>query len=223
MLSTMRSGSTLLKALLSVPEDVSNLPETNFQRFQSADASKRIAALAPEPIILLKRPAWFNEGRRYPKLPNARGIKRIILARDVHANLLSLRKMAYRKLERCMPVFLDKWMAKYYWARVYGTLAERFPKDDPSNYWIRYEDLVQEPIHYTKELFEFIGSSQAEGIDNYARPGSYDWKWGTDDGGHKIKSLKVQASPIPPRAMEILENVKGIPDVSTTRRKLGYR
>lgn len=218
----MRSGSTLLKALLSTPEDVSNLPETDFQKYQSADAERRLRALASEPIVLLKRPAWFHEGRRYPRLPNVAETRRVILARDVHSNLLSLRKMAYRKAEPLAPRFLDDWMAVYYWSRVYDALSERFPKDDPSNFWIRYEDLVRDPVRHTAELFRFLGSKHPHGIDRYEKPSNYEWKWGTDDGGHKIKSLRVQANPVPAKATEILKHVSRIPSVQATRRKLGY-
>lgn len=222
VLSTMRSGSTLLKALLSVPDDVASLPETDFQKFQSADASQRISALAPEPIILLKRPAWFNEGKRYPKLPRDTETKRIILVRDVHPNVLSLRKMVFRKLEPYAPAIVDSWMAVSYWSRVYNSLWERFPESDPANYWLRYEELVADPIRHTKALFSFLGSQQRDGIDAYDKPSSYEWKWGTDDGGAKIKSLTVQASPVPAKALEILERVRRIPEVQATRERLGY-
>ena len=39
----MRSGSTLLKALMAAAPDISSLPETNFQKFQSADAKAKIS------------------------------------------------------------------------------------------------------------------------------------------------------------------------------------
>ena len=52
-LSVMRSGSTLLKALMAAAPDISSLPETNFQRFQSADAEKEISSLSGERIIRL--------------------------------------------------------------------------------------------------------------------------------------------------------------------------
>ena len=68
--STMRSGSTLLKALLAEASDVSNLPEQNFQKFVSdAQAADKIAALDDNPIIVLKRPGWYNEIGSYPRLP----------------------------------------------------------------------------------------------------------------------------------------------------------
>lgn len=222
ILSTMRSGSTLLKALLSAPDDVANLPETDFQKFRSADAASRVAALAREPIIVLKRPAWFHETQTYPKLPNLPGARRVILTRDAHANTLSLRKMVFRRLEPYAPAAANAWLARRYWAPVYTSLLERFPHSDLSSFWIRYEDLVADPVRWTARLFEFIGSRQREGIDAYPKPGGYEWKWGTDDGGQKIKSLKVQPNPIPAAAAAILDQVKNLPEVAATRAALGY-
>ena len=45
---------------------------------------------------------------------------------------------------------------------------------------------------------------------------------GTDDGGDKIKSLKVQPNKIPQSSLDILERVKDLPKVSTVRERLGY-
>lgn len=223
ILSTMRSGSTLLKALLAAAPDVSNLPETNFQAYQSAEAARRIAALAPEPIVALKRPAWFNETRSYPRLPNVENPRCVILARDVHTNVLSLRRMLFRKAEPYIPIWVDPWLASKYWARVYGSLLERFPMENSSNFWIRYEDLVEDPVGRTRELFAFLGSSQKEGVNRYPKPGNYEWKWGTDDGGDKIQSLEVQPPrAVPLQAMAILQRVRELEDVAAVRAKLGY-
>ena len=221
-LSIMRSGSTLLKALMSAAPDISSLPETNFQRFQSDNAEAEIAGLCPERIVVLKRPAWFNESRSYPRLPNAPDAKRIILARDVHTSVASLRKMAFRKLESIIPKRVDNWLANGYWASVYANLLERFPDDGNRNIWIRYEDLVVDPIQWTGKLFRFLGSERSEGTDSYPPPEGYDWKWGTDDGGDKIKSLKVQAPKVPQSSLEILERVRDLPRVADVRQRLNY-
>lgn len=221
-LSIMRSGSTLLKALMSAAPDISSLPETDFQKYQSANAASEIAALCPERIVVLKRPAWFNETRSYPRLPNVPEIKRVILARDVHTSVASLRKMAFRKLESIIPRRADNWLANGYWAPVYANLLERFPDDGQSNFWIRYEDLVSDPIEWTGKLFRFLGSERSEGTDSYPPPEGYAWKWGTDDGGDKIKSLKVQAPKVPQSSLDILQQVKDLPRVSEVRERLNY-
>ena len=221
-LSTMRSGSTLLKALMSAAPDISSLPEIDFQKFQSANAVQEISALCDERIVVLKRPAWFNETKSYPRLPNAENVKRLILTRDVHTNVASLRKMVFRKTEPFIPKFIDQWIARKYWAGVYDSLFERFPDDGRMNFWIRYEDLVQDPIRWTEKLFAFLGSERSEGVDSYPKPNDFDWKWGTDDGGDKIKSLKVVPSKIPQSSLDILDRVKGLPEVANVRSKLGY-
>ena len=221
-LSVMRSGSTLLKALMAAAPDISSLPETNFQKFQSNSAEEEVSSLSEERIIVLKRPAWFNEINSYPRLPNVANHKHVILARDVHTTTASLRKMAFRKAEPLIPKRVDNWLANSYWANVYLNLHERFPDDGFSNFWIRYEDLVESPVEWTGKLFRFLGSERSEGTDSYPPPSAYDWKWGTDDGGDKIKSLKVQATRIPQSSLEILERVKNLSHVKLAREKLGY-
>jgi hypothetical protein len=221
-LSIMRSGSTLLKALMSAAPDISSLPETDFQKYQSVDAASKIAALCNERIVVLKRPAWFNETKSYPKLPNISDVKRVILARDVHTSTASLRKMVFRKAEPIIPNFVDSWLANGYWASVYANLLDRFPDNGSTNFWIRYEDLVKDPIQWTGKLFQFLGSERNEGIDSYPPPSGYDWKWGSDDGGDKIKSLKVQAPKIPQSSLDILERVQALPKVADVRARLNY-
>jgi len=130
--------------------------------------------------------------------------------------------MAFRKAESFIPNFVDRWMARKYWANVYGSLLERFPDDGESNFWIRYEDLVQDPIQWTGKLFAFLGSERTEGVDSYPPPKDYDWKWGTDDGGDKIKGLKVVPLKVPQSSLDILDRVKDIPEVAAVRAKLGY-
>ncbi len=221
-LSTMRSGSTLLKALLGSLDDTSSLPEIDFQKFQSPDARQEIEVLSDKPIVILKRPAWFNEGKRYPKLPNANKLKQVILTRDVATNVISLRKMVFRKIEPFIPQWLDILFANLYWAPVYKSLLTKFPKSDSSNFWLRYEDLVENPIYWTEKLFTFIGAQETAGIDSYRKP-EYKWQWGTDDGGDKIKSLKVQPNPLPvERIKKIHQSLKNSPLVHETRKALGY-
>ena len=103
LLSTMRAGSTLLKALLAEADDVSNLPEINFQRFRSHSRSwQQIALLHHNPIIVLKHPAWYHEVLSYPRLPAVESVRAIILVRDVYETVVSLRQMTFGKLATFM-------------------------------------------------------------------------------------------------------------------------
>ena len=113
--STMRSGSTLLKALLAEADDVSNLPEQNFQKFFAGkQAAEKISELDDHPIIVLKRPGWYTEVGRYPKLPNVENLKTILLVRDVYDTVESLRKMTFRKLAPLASRITNRWLSNYW-------------------------------------------------------------------------------------------------------------
>ena len=62
-----------------------------------------------------------------------------------------------------IPKRADNWLANRYWADVYLNLCRRFPDDGISNFWIRYEDLVSDPVEWTGKLFRFLGSERREG------------------------------------------------------------
>ena len=190
----MRSGSTLLKALLAQAPDISDLPETNFQRFQGPDASARLAALSPEPILLLKRPGWFTDIGRYPRMPDVPRLKRVVLVRDAYANLLSVRKMMFRHVPWLLRSGLgNRFIVDRYWTGVNRRLLDLVNADAKHTILVRYEDVLADPLSETARLFLFLGSAQKEGINTYGKPQGYDWTWGKDDGGTVIKSLQVQA------------------------------
>jgi len=224
LLSTMRSGSTLLKALLAQAPDISDLPETDFQKFQGADAARRLAALSPEPILLLKRPGWFTDIGRYPRMPEAPTVKRIVLVRDAYANLLSVRKMMFRHVRWLQRSGVgNRFIVSRYWTGTNTRLWEVAQEDPGNTRLVRYEDVLADPITRTAELFAFLGSSQSEGIDSYGQPEGYDWRWGKDDGGAVIKSLQVQA----PRRLtyddrKLFAAIKNCAATQSLRRQLGY-
>ncbi len=199
--STMRSGSTLLKALLASAPDVSDLPEVNFQRWSNAKFSKdldqvsRLAQLAPERILVLKRPAWFQESKHYPRLPTVLGTKAILLVREPYDTVQSLRKMVFGFAESLLRPAVDRWLLKSYWQPVTCKLLELAAKPDERFCLVSYEALVAQPIPITQRLFEFIGSDQKTGLDTYQPPRGRRWRWGTDDNSEKIRSLQVK----PPR------------------------
>ncbi len=224
LLSTMRSGSTLLKALLAQAPDVCDLPETDFQRYADCRRVGEVWTLGEEPILLLKRPAWFNETRRYPRLPAVAGVRRIVLVRDAYANLVSIRRMVFRHLPWLVRTGLgNRFFAERYWAGVNGRLLGLVQADPGHTRLVRYEDLQAEPERVTAELFAFLGSAQRDGIKSYAPPADYQWSWGRDDGGPTIRTLEVQPPKPPDYADErLLAAIKRSDAVRLLRRRLAY-
>jgi hypothetical protein len=200
LLSTMRAGSTLLKALLAEADDVSNLPEINFQRFRSRTrAWQQIAALHHARILLLKRPAWYHEVLSYPRLPAVASVKAIILVRDAYATIVSLRRMTFGQCATPMAPLVNGYMVQY-WARVTERLVHLDDALGDKAHLVRYEDVVTAPRETTRTLFTFIGSCRTMGVESYREPENFQWQWGRDDGGPKIRSLRIQ--PPPPQRYE---------------------
>ncbi len=225
ILSTMRSGSTLLKALLAEAPDVSNIPEFNFHKIKEAKHIRQLHKLSDHPILVLKKPAWFQEAYNYPKVPRVKNWRIIVLTRDVHHVVSSIRKMSFGGIEPVFPGFIDHWFANEYWSRVYRRIHRKFgpQRNLPNVTWIRYEDLITDPLSETKRLFEFIGSEKTEGTNRYSEPEDYNWRWGSDDGGPTIQTLQVQPpKPISDRKRDILERVTRYKRVSDIRTLLGY-
>lgn len=221
--STMRSGSTLLKALLAEAPDISNLPEKDFQKYYGdPKALEKISALDEHPIVVLKRPGWYNEIGRYPRIPKIEGLKTVLLIRDAYETVESLRKMTFRKAAPWMSRWVDGWLAKRYWLGMTQSLWKLHEDEAFDTYLVRYEDLTQNPIDETKKLFEFVGSKQQGGVDTYSKPDGFRWRWGSDDNSANIKSLRVQSRPAKPRKNSRLVDLLNDPKVADLRARLGY-
>lgn len=221
--STMRSGSTLLKALLAEAPDVSNLPEKDFQKFcGDSHAAQKLQALDDHPIIVLKRPGWYNEIGRYPRIPNVTGLKTVVLIRDVYATVESLRKMTFRQLAPWVGRLSDGWLARNYWAGITRSLIELHQDTNFETHLVRYEDLTANPIEETRKLFQFAGSSQSSGVDSYSQPDDFRWRWGSDDNSENIKSLKVQSRPPKAFSNRRLVQLMDDPKIRELRNELGY-
>jgi hypothetical protein len=224
LLSTMRSGSTLLKALLATAPDVSDLPETDFQRFTGERACSRLCALGPEPILVLKRPAWFNEIGRYPRLPEVPRLKRIVLVRDAYPNVLSIRRMLFRHVPLLLRTNVgNRFLVERYWFPITERLAGLAAVDPIDTRLVRYEDVLEDPEGETARLFEFLGSARTEGTATYGAPADYEWKWGSDDGGERIRTLSV-GRPREETSVDtrLAATISRSASVSALRRRLGY-
>ncbi len=193
IVSTMRSGSTLLKALLQEAPDVSRLNEVDFQRFARPGARlEPMWALDSRPILLLKRPAWYHEADRYPRLPEAPSRRVIFLIRDCQPTVESLRRMSLGPLASLARPLVDGWLARQYWGRVTGNLVRLAESGSPGFCLVRYEDLLVAPVDVTARLFAFLGSRQGTGVASYQSPGGRGWRWGKDDNSPAIRSMTVQ-------------------------------
>jgi hypothetical protein len=235
----MRSGSTLLKALLAEADDISHLPEVDFQRYQNwRTARSRIEALHPKPIVVLKRPAWYHEARSYPRLPAVSPLKIIVLVRDVHDTVVSLRLMTFGSMSRIVAPAANRYLVEY-WARVNSRLGDvvdhpgagkggttgrtRAMRRCDEAMLVRYEDLVSRPLSVTQAILAFIGSARQTGVDSYRAPQGFQWQWGRDDGGPRIRDLRVVPSPEHAcRDDALLVAIRASRRARTVRRRLNY-
>lgn len=215
ILSTMRSGSTLLKSLLAVPEQTSHLPEVHFHKYKFL-ASWRLKALSEKPIIVLKKPSWVNESM-YPNLPPVRPYKSIILIRHPYETILSIEKMQKELKNKDNSQWSRKELLDY-WCRTYEQLTS---KDHANALMVRYESLTQNPISETERIFQFLDINHP-GIDTYKKPTSYQWSWLNDDGGEKIKQLKVSPAPLNRKDQSLVQLIQENEKVNALLDQFGY-
>jgi hypothetical protein len=188
IVSTMRSGSTLLKALLANSPDTTHLLEVNFEKLKKSDYW-RLKVKYKQKIIVIKKPCFLTEVDYYPALPNFKNIKIVVLIRNPYDTISSLKEMA--RVNNTNPGIESEEYVNDYWCKVYENILANKILDQPNSILVKYNELVQNPIGLTKELFKFIGSKQTNGVDTYTYPEAGIWKWGSDDGGEVIKELKV--------------------------------
>lgn len=227
LLSTMRSGSTLLKALIASASDIAHMPEVNFQTvLQSSKKRSELEAAHPnEKILLLKRPAWFHETKRYPIVAGDFPVQRIILIRDVYETVRSVGRMMMGKtFDRFPGLWGQKLIAKRYWAPITKNLLQHGQRVPDQSLTVRYEDILREPEKETLTIFRFLGSEQTEGVRSYSMPENFRWKWGSDDGSPRIKSKEV----LPPRDLSPTDQARkkiicGFPSIQEVRIAAGYQ
>lgn len=220
ILSPLRSGSTLLKALLAVAEDVSDLPEVDFQRY-GAGRGAEVFSLCRERIAVLKRPCWLHEARRYPRLGDFALGRNIVLVRDALETVQSIKAMMFGPCARWLGPWCDRLLLEQYWAVVTKRLAALL-RSRENLCLVRYEDLVRGPVQETARVFRHIGSARREGADRYAAPKGYCWRWGSDDGGDLIQTLRVQPGRERREDPALRLRVERSARVRECRRLLGY-
>lgn len=187
VLSSMRSGSTLLKSLMGQGEDVSQLDE--FHYIPYANHNKYffyylVSHLSDKPIIVLKKP--FNNVAvhlpLYGKTPLSNTLK-IVLYRHPYETLISLKALQRRKH---YGEFSDEQCVSY-WADTYAAIFDNVDTDRDTLF-VRYESLTEHTEYVTERIFKFIGSTHAGGAKGY---GDFAWKSGQDDDSEKIRSRTI--------------------------------
>lgn len=183
ILSSMRSGSTLLKALLATRKDISNLPEIHFSQIENISDSSAIK--------VIKAPAYYNEFDNYPGKIDI-DVKIIVLIRNPYDTIMSLKKMN-KEVGISENSSLNSFQTLFsYWYYLYINIFDEISNNKNNIIVIRYEELVTNPIQITHSIFKFIKCQDSIGTDEYDFPKNYKWKWGKDDGGELIKKLKVK-------------------------------
>jgi hypothetical protein len=194
ILSSMRSGSTLLKALLAEADDISQLPEIAFSQYRSMPAYKAynlVCRLSEAPIIVLKRPVYYELTLPFP--PGFIRLRIIILIRNALDVAASLIRMTEQDQER----YAEPWTAEHaiaYWRDSYEKIISHPELTAHDTLFLKYEDLVTNPVEESLKAYRFLGSSRNSGTSHYRKPEHYEWSWGSDDGGDIIKSLQVDPS-----------------------------
>ena len=223
ILSAMRTGSTLLKALLGSAPDVSHLPEFDFQRLDRDSVRDQVRDLSVHPIVVLKRPAWLHEIRTYPRIPKLGPHRKIVLVRDAYETVTSIRRMVFRRWHSLFQGALDSILAEHYWCGVYRRLAAMHRRDPKRSVLVRYEKLLANPEDETRRLFDFVGSAQRQGVRTYDVPVDGAWQWGRDDGSERIRTREV----LPPRRTRydnerLLRTIRKSRRIARLRTQFGY-
>lgn len=222
ILSSMRAGSTLLKALIAEAPEASHLQETDFRKFYSEKHGfdDRIYQLSKKRILVMKLPYAFHDMAKVRPCPKGRNVKIIVLVRDVYGVVESIEK---RKAEM-ESSHMTKSDLVDYWCESYESILKSLDSVNANLLFIRYEDLTANPKEITKKIFQFIGSKKKDGVENYRAPKDFEWRWGFDDGGENIKKLTVTKSFVKAEEddKELLRIIEHSPRVRSLRKKFGY-
>jgi hypothetical protein len=192
--STMRSGSTLLKALLGTNPEISHLAEVPYQNWPTRRYAfyYRLWESASQRVVVLKKPCFYTEIPRYPLIPPIDFLP-IIAIRNPVDTALSLAKRVHDSegIRQGFETYGKSFIS--YWCETYRNIRERLTSLGLSPLIVCYEELVREPERVTQCLFQGIGTIDTAGVRTYQPYGQ--WQWGRDDAGERIWTLEVQERP----------------------------
>ena len=145
--SSMRSGSTLLKALLGQAKDVSHLEEKQFlliSRYKNFNKYinyyKAYFFSYKHQVIVYKTPVWsLDKLEQYPYLPLS-PVKLILLTRNPNDIVKSLIQMDYK-----LNLYKDNESARNYVYLVYRRMSELYEDSQLQTKLVSYEELIRAP------------------------------------------------------------------------------
>lgn len=213
IIGSMRSGSTLLKALLSTREEISDLPEIPFN---SALLLNNI-----KPIVVVKSPAYYFDCN-YPVLPSISSMKLLII-RKPYDTIMSLQNMNTTVTPESVEVLNNETLLLDYWIMIYKNILKKIGLNATDTMVVRYEDLVRDSVFTTHNIFKFIKCSNTRGTNRYSAPTDYKWAWGKDDGGAIIKTLTVQNVKRMERNLRLESLITANIEVRDILRQYGYK
>lgn len=217
--SSMRSGSTLLKALLGTNAEVSHVPEVHYGDWPQRPHAfyLRLWWLAREPVVVLKRPCFYSDVPSYPFLVPL-PFQPIVLIRNPVDTIVSLEKRVADKtgVRKSFEAYGEGFVA--YWCATYRNVHERLEGLGLPPHVVFYEELLEDPVRVTGSLFAYLGVSDTRGVSEYQPYGK--WKWGRDDAGENIKQLAVVRSEPKrdERSRRWEEEVRRSPEVAAVMR-----
>lgn len=219
IVSSMRSGSTLLNYLLSTKTDVSSLPEIPFTK------AERVILDATEPIVIIKSPGWYSNMKSYPQIPNTIRKKVIILIRNPYDTIISLHKMNLAT-NLAYALRMNEEILLKYWIQIYKNIIDYIDREKTvEKFIVKYENLINDPITTTNKIFNFIETINKNGVDSYNKPDTFKWGWGVKgggDGGDIIKKLKVISRVNMFNNLKLLKLIKNDSDTKKILRYFNY-
>jgi len=117
----------------------------------------------------------------------------------------------------------DELVMLSYWAIIYQNIQKKINIDDKDVLLVKYEEIINNCIDTTSNIFKFAGCKNIHGTDHYSKPENYKWKWGSDDGGNVIKSLKVQNFKRKRINQKLISLIENIPEVQDLLISYGYK
>lgn len=217
LLSSVRSGSTLLRAVLDSHSQIHSPHETHFRRLQvtpTTPATFKALDASGLRIVDVEHLLWDRLLDRSLRLSGKR-----VLVEKTPSNVFAVDRLAaawpsarFIFLLRHPLAIARSWHAADPQGRpmaraVPHTLAfmehlERARQRHPG-VTVRYEHLTADPEAVTRRLCDYLGVEWEDGMLHYGRADHGDWQAGLGDWSDRIRSGRIQQPRALPRPEEV--------------------